>query len=129
VTEQKAPTVVADRKRYSAIIERYLADCFAARQTVRIKELATLLYASRPYLSRVVPQILGRPLKHVLRDRQMAQAHRLLTETNLPIVEVALASGCGTVSTLYRQFVAVYGQTPVRARRACSDERSHYPQK
>jgi AraC family transcriptional activator of pobA len=117
VSENRTATQqIADEKRYSEIIDRYLSECYDRRQTARVNELAALLDASRPYLSRMIPQVLGKPLKQLLVERQMAQAHRLLTETNLSVADVALACGCGTVSTLYRRFVEVYDATPASVR-------------
>lgn len=121
MTNINAREMQADKRRYEAIIDRYLSECFQTRQTPRVSELADLLDASRPYLSRVIPQIFGHPLKYLLRERQMKQAYRLLTSTKLSIAEIAEVSGCGTVSTLYRQFVQTYARTPATVRKDDSD--------
>jgi AraC-like DNA-binding protein len=103
---------LADQRRYDDIIETYLTDCYARRTAARVSELAALLESSRPYLSRVIPQLFGKPLRTLLRQRQLQEAFRLLTVTNLPIEDVAAASGFGTERTFYRVFREMVGMTP-----------------
>jgi len=68
----------ADRRRYSQIIERYLSDCYARRTAARVPELAQLLETPAPYLSRVIPQLFGKTLRALLREKQLEEAKRLL---------------------------------------------------
>lgn len=107
----------ADRRRYEQIIDRYLAECYAKRTPARVSELADLLTAARPYLSRVIPQLFGKPLQRVLRERQLEEAKRLLRVTMLPVRDVAIASAFGTETTFYRCFREAFGMTPNEYRR------------
>jgi len=102
----------ADRRRYGRIIERYLTDCYGERTAARVSELAQLLDASRAYLSRRIPELFGKPLHDLLRDKQIEEAKRLLRTTPLRIDEVALASAFGTTSTFFRRFRTACGMTP-----------------
>jgi AraC-like DNA-binding protein len=113
----RAPAHHSDRRRYEQIIERYLADCYAGRTAARVSELAGLLTASRSYLSRIIPQLFGRPLRRLLRERQLEEARRLLRVTHLNVEETAAASAFGTAKTLYRLFRAAFGMTPGEYRR------------
>ena len=106
----------ADRRRYSQIIEKYLSDCYAHRTAARVTELAHFLDTARPYLSRVIPQLFGRPLRALMREKQMEEAKRLLRTTPLTGDEVALASAFGSPSTFYRIFRRACGVTPERYR-------------
>lgn len=108
-----------DRQHYEEMIGKYLRDCYASRTAARVSELANLLNAPRTYLSRVIPQIFGKPLRNILRDRQLDEALRLLRLTNLSIEEVALASAFGTEVTFHRLFRAAFGMTPAEYRRIC----------
>lgn len=101
-----------DRRRYEQIIDRYLSDCYAIRTVARVSELAGLLDAPRPYLSRVIPRLFGRPLRLVLREKQLHEAKRLLRVTPLGIDEIAAASAFGHRSTLFRVFRTAVGMTP-----------------
>ncbi len=102
----------ADRRRYSQIIERYLSDCYAQRTAARVTELAQLLETPHPYLSRVIPQLFGKTLRALLREKQLEEARRLLRTTPLTCNEVALASAFGSGPTFYRLFRRAYGITP-----------------
>ena len=100
------------RRRYNQIIDRYLSDCYAGRTAARVSELAQFLDTARPYLSRVIPQLFGKTLHALLREKQLEEAKRLLRTTPLPMTEVALASAFGTTTTLYRVFRRAHGMTP-----------------
>ena len=107
----------ADRRRYSQIIERYLSDCYAQRTAARVSELAQLLQTATPYLSRVIPQLFGKTLHTLLREKQLEEAKRLLRTTPLVANEVAKASAFGTPTTFYRAFRRACGMTPAQYRK------------
>jgi AraC-like DNA-binding protein len=107
----------ADRRRYSQIIERYLSDCYAQRTAARVTELAQLLDTATPYLSRIIPRLFGKPLRALLREKQLEEAKRLLRTTPLTCGEVALASAFGSPATFYRIFRRACGMTPEQYRR------------
>lgn len=102
----------ADRRRYTQIVERYLSDCYAKRTAARVMELAQLLDIAPPYLSRIIPQLFGKPLRVLMREKQLEEAKRLLRTTPLTGDEVALASAFGSASTFYRIFRRAGEMTP-----------------
>ncbi len=104
------------RQRLERAAELYLRECYARRRAARANEFAERLRLTRPYLSRVVPEALGLPLRDFLRARQLAYAEQLLRTTSLSTVQVALASAFGTHPTFYRCFKAAFGMTPGRYR-------------
>lgn len=111
----------ADRRRYEQIIERYLRDCYAGRTAARAAELAALLKMDPAALSRIIHQLFGKSLRHLLRERQLKESCRLLRVTNLPIEDIAVASAFGTDATLYRCFRAAFGMTPGEYREQAHD--------
>jgi len=111
----------ADRRRYEQIIETYLRDCYAQRTVARVSELAQFLDANRPYLSRIIPQLFGKPLRTILRERQLREAMRLLRVTPLGVDEIAAASAVGHRSTLFRLFRQAFGMTPSDYRQQATD--------
>ena len=100
------------RQRLERAAELYLRHCYEKRKPARAEEFAEHLRLTRPYLSRVVPEALGMPLRDFLRERQLAYAQRLLETTSLSMVRIAHASAFGTHPTFYRCFKAAYGMTP-----------------
>lgn len=109
------------RQRLERSAELYLQECYAKRSAARAEEFAEYLSLTRPYLSRVVPNTLGMPLRDFLRQRQLAYACRLLATTSLSTVEIAHAAAFGTRPTFYRCFVEAFGMTPGRYRQQVTE--------
>jgi len=96
----------------------YLHDrCYARRSAARVAEFAEYLELTAPYLSRISREALGMPLRDFLRQQQLQHAAKLLRIRKLPMSEVALRAGFGTIGTLYRWFGAAYGVPPGTYRR------------
>jgi AraC-like DNA-binding protein len=112
-----------DRRRYELVIEKYLKDCYRKRTAARVSELAQLLEAPRPYLSRVIPQLFGKPLRALLRERQLEEAKRLLRVTTLAVEDVAAASAFGDRTTFFRFFRTAVGMTPGEYRDSTVEEK------
>lgn len=100
------------RQRLERAAELYLRHCYERRKPARAEEFADHLRLTRPYLSRVVPERLGVPLRDFLRERQLAYAQRLLETTSLSIVQVGRAAAFGTHPTFDRSFKTAFGMTP-----------------
>lgn len=105
------------RQRYERNIDAYLSYCYAYQTVARVSELADLLDTARPYLSRAVVEVFGKPLHHILRERKLSEACRLLRDTDLRVDEIAIASAFGTKATLFRAFRGAFGMTPCEYRR------------
>jgi AraC-like DNA-binding protein len=112
----------ANRKRYERIIDRYLRECYSTRTAVRASQVSAKLQANRQYISKTIARLFGRPLKIVLREKQLAYAAKLLLKTNLAIDYVGSASGFGHRSTFFRLFERQYGITPHAYRKQKQDE-------
>ncbi len=97
-------------------VRSYVARCFAARTAPRVDELAQLLSMHPVSLSRSYKSSTGCHLSVVLKNAQLEEAKRLLTDTDLPIHEIALQAGFGTPNTLFRTFRLRVGMTPDRYR-------------
>jgi len=102
----------ADRRRFERAAELYLHACYGTQTAARADEFAAFLRVARPYLSRVVPELIGMPLRDFLRREQLVYARHLLRTTPLTIDQIALASAFGTPWTFYRCFKAAFGMTP-----------------
>lgn len=67
-------------------------------------------------LERLFATHLGRSLGEIYLDLRLARARRLLRETSLPIVQVALACGFVSASHFSRAFAKAHGRPPRAAR-------------
>lgn len=80
-------------------------------------EIADMADASVRQLQRLFRRHLNiSPMKYYSNMR-VDTAHRLITMSDLPMREIALASGYGNAHTLTKHFKARYGQTPCRFRK------------
>jgi AraC-like DNA-binding protein len=102
----------AHRQRLDRAVAHYLDDCYAKKTAARVSELAAFLERSPDYLSRTAASIIGMPLRVYLRKKQLEEAERLITRTPLPMQEIALHAGFGTISTFYRCFKQLHGVPP-----------------
>lgn len=87
-------------------------------------------YSSRQ-IRRIVQQELGVSPMELVMTRRLLLAKQLLTETSLPITEVAFASGFASLRRFNDAFGSRYGMPPTRLRRAASDpaaSAAHAPQ-
>jgi AraC-like DNA-binding protein len=116
-TNALTPEQVSDRSWYERIIDRYLKECFAKRTAARASEISHRLNANRSHVSVVIARLFGKPLKAVLREKQLAHALRLLELTDLSVPEVAAAAAFGDKTTFHRIFKAAFGITPAQYRR------------
>jgi AraC-like DNA-binding protein len=108
----------ADRRRFERAAELYLHACYGTKTPARADEFAAFLRMTRPYLSRLVPDLIGMPLHDFLLQQQLAHAQHLLRTMPLTVTveQIALSSAFGTPWTFYRCFKAAFGMTPTNYR-------------
>lgn len=88
----------------------------------RLEDLASDLGVSTRQLRRVVRQALGVSPIELAQTHRLLLAKQLLTETNLPVIEVAFASGFESVRRFNALFRKHYRLTPTSLRRARGGE-------
>lgn len=106
----------ADRQRLDRAAEHYLRACYKTKTAARASEFAVFLGVSTPYLSRIVPAMVGKPVRDFLRAKQIEYAVQLLRSTPISVDEIAIRCGFGTPWTFYRWFRKAYGMTPTAFR-------------
>jgi len=79
--------------------------------------LANRLGVSDRHLRRIFEAQLGVSPLHYLQTRRLLTAKQLLTDTDLPVTRVALASGFASLRRFNAAFAAHYGLNPTRLRR------------
>lgn len=97
---------------YTALVEQE----FHSAKTVR--DYAAHLGVTPTHLSRVCNRTCGRPASAILQDRVHYEARRLLTETHLPIKDIARSLGFSSAAYFTRAFLKQTGKTPSSFRKS-----------
>jgi len=87
--------------------------------------IARQLGISARQLRRIVQQQLGVSPRELKRTRRLLLAKQLLTETQLPVTEIAFASGFTSLRRFNDAFNRQYRMSPSRLRKAATDEHQH----
>lgn len=90
--------------------------------------LADLLGIGERQLRRLFRKHLGASLVSVAQTRRVHLAKQLLHETSLPMAEVAMASGFGSLRRFNESFQTMFGRPPSELRRQAVTEASAGPQ-
>ena len=87
-----------------------------------LEEIAEQFELSSRQIRRIIQKELGVPPIQLLLTRRLLLAKQLLTETTLPITEVAFASGFSSVRRFNDAFNRRYGMPPTRLRRKATED-------
>jgi AraC-like DNA-binding protein len=96
---------------FGFIEERY-------REPISLKDVARAVSLSRGHLTTVVRRKTGRTVQEWIAERRMAEARRLLVQTDLAVEEVGRRVGYGDAGYFVRSFRRAHGMTPLGWRRA-----------
>jgi AraC family transcriptional regulator of adaptative response / DNA-3-methyladenine glycosylase II len=86
-----------------------------------LEAIASQFELSSRQIRRIVQSELGVPPIQLLLTRRLLLAKQLLTETRLPITDVAFASGFSSLRRFNDAFAGRYGMPPTRLRRHAAD--------
>lgn len=88
-------------------------------ETLKFQEetFASLFGVSARHLRRVFMEELGKTPKQIAFEKRLGLARKLLTETNLPITQVAFASGFESIRRFNSAFKEKFKTTPSEVRR------------
>ncbi len=79
---------------------------------LRLAEIAEHIHVSQPTLCRLFKRALGKSILDYVTELRIGHACNLLTETSLPITEIAMESGYNTISNFNRMFFRLKKQAP-----------------
>lgn len=97
-----------------------------ASEPVGLDDLARLAASTPLHFLRVFTRVIGAtPHQYLIRSR-LAHASRLLAAGDLPVTEVALASGFNDLSNFVRTFQRASGLPPGQMKRALREDRSFF---
>jgi AraC family transcriptional activator of pobA len=88
------------------------------RERISLRDVARAVSLSPGYLTTVVGRKTGRTVQEWIAERRMAEARRLLVETDLSVEEVGRRVGYGESGYFVRSFRRTHGSTPLAWRRA-----------
>jgi len=111
---------VDDAQRIAQLIVQRLEEG-TLDERAGLEEIADQFELSSRQIRRIVQKELGVPPIQLLLTRRLLLAKQLLTETTLPITEVAFASGFSSLRRFNDAFNRRYGMAPTRLRRKATD--------
>jgi AraC family transcriptional regulator of adaptative response / DNA-3-methyladenine glycosylase II len=85
--------------------------------TGSVKDLAIRIGMGSRHLNRLLVQQVGASPLAIAQTRRLHFAKRLLDDTNLPVTEIALAAGYGSVRRFNEAFKAAYKKSPLELRK------------
>lgn len=97
-----------------AKLDRYM--CSHLEEPVSRTELALLMHVSPDHLTRIVKKETGVPLSEWIQQKRMEMAKEFLTQTSLPISEIAQRVGYQHFSHFSETFKRFTGSTPYQFR-------------
>lgn len=77
---------------------------------------AEQLFISERQLARIMKKRYGMTFHEKIQEKRLSVAAKMLSETNLPVTEIAQQVGFKSVCTFYRSFHQQYGMTPAKYR-------------
>ena len=112
---------VDDAQRIAELIVQRLEEG-TIDEKAGLEEIADQFELSSRQIRRIVQKELGVPPIQLLLTRRLLLAKQLLTETTLPITEVAFASGFSSLRRFNDAFNGRYGMPPTRLRRRATED-------
>lgn len=112
---------VDDAQRIAQLIVQRLEDGHLDERA-GLEEIANQFELSSRQIRRIVRKELGVPPIQLLLTRRLLLAKQLMTETTLPITEVAFASGFASLRRFNDAFNRRYGMPPTRLRKNATED-------
>ena len=101
--------------RRASRLDYFINTCFMNPLTAEF--VASQLFVSPRQLSRLVKKRYGVSFRQAVTKKRVSVAAEMLREGGLPIADVALSVGFGSVHSFYRAFSEEYGLSPQEYRR------------
>ena len=82
-----------------------------------LTELASRMFLTPPYLSKLINDIFGKGFKELLFEERMRRATELIMNTDIPIGKIIESVGYENESYFHKEFKKQTGKTPLKARK------------
>ena len=86
-------------------------------KTATLSDLASIMYLTPPYLSKMINDSFGKGFKELLLEERMRRAIDLITKTDKPIGSIIESVGYENESYFHKEFKKHTGTTPLKLRR------------
>lgn len=106
---------VGSTMRHIERILRFIANNYASPITVQ--DVAEQVRISPSYAMTLFRRVVGIPIKEHIRQVRLSHAKMLLASSDAKIINIAMDSGFGSLSSFYEAFQADLAQTPAAYRR------------
>ena len=93
---------------------------------ISVPQVVGAVAISRSGLETRFAKVLGYTIRSVIRRTQLERANHLVSETDMPLKQIASDTGFKSVQHMTTLFVKAFGDTPARRRRALGPERGRY---
>ena len=100
------------RTRLQTFADAYLAECFTRKRAPQVTELAARLKVPISKFSRVFFSLVHKRPSTYLKLGQVEHVKHLLATTNMTFQEIADAAGYRNLTTMFRSFRRINGNTP-----------------
>ena len=94
----------------------------ASHEDWPVARLASVSGVSEAHFARAFKQAFGAPPHRYLLTRRIERASALLRDTDLPIIEIAFATGWNSLGTFGRTFRDITGESPTELRARVASE-------
>jgi AraC-like DNA-binding protein/cupin superfamily acireductone dioxygenase involved in methionine salvage len=102
------PNMNEDQKNI-IIILKYINENYA---NCSLENIAEKMHFSVSYVYKLLKKMTGNTFTQIKLDQQMKEAHFLLTNTDMSILDILEKIGIKNPTYFYRKFKAIYGYTP-----------------
>ncbi|MBQ7387135.1 MAG: helix-turn-helix domain-containing protein [Clostridia bacterium] len=92
----------------------YVKDNF---RSATLGDLASKLYISPPYLSKMIKEYFGKSFKELLVEERMNRARKLFVDTDIPIGDIIRSLGYENESYFHREYKKRTGESPLGTRK------------
>ncbi|MEK0084136.1 GlxA family transcriptional regulator [Benzoatithermus flavus] len=120
IRDPAAPQQIAPMRRYGTrnptVLRAIELLHGSIEQPPSLTAAAAALGVSPRQLQRLFTTHLGRSFKRFDRELRLERARELLEQTSLSVLEIAMATGFGSVEHFSRSYKALFGTSPGRAR-------------
>lgn len=119
--EEPQKPFLRKQKQYIQDIEAYIDVHY--KEEITLKELAKVAHFSPTYLSKIFHEETGCTIRTFINQKRIANAKKMILNTDLSMQEIAAQSGFGNISHFNRVFRKLTGKSPMELKKEKQEKR------